>query len=349
MVLSARPLLDIQADQRLYLRRPIHDQIIWLVRRNSNVLVYGDRGSGKTTLLRAITYDLRNVGEDACFIESRLAANPLDFLDLLITRLSPTRSAIEYGAYRGQYFAERWPPSQWRNNSGTMEILERFEILGDILRERASKGPIVLCDEVASSDIARNLFGRFRDNLWELGITWLVASSKGELDGFMTPPADVFFAKMVELPPLTAAEQDELISLRIDSVQRLVSVAEISAAEFPNLLAPIDGVFSPSDPDPPDTITSPFAGSEGSNPRRLILAANELFIQGVDSEARSSSYESRERLILELGRPAVQLARELEALGSASASDTELQRRLGWSRSRIVQVLKRLEGKGLVK
>ncbi|NNN13498.1 MAG: hypothetical protein HKL81_07125 [Acidimicrobiaceae bacterium] len=165
----------------------------------------------------------------------------------------------------------------------------------------------------------------------------------------MTPPADVFFAKMVELPPLTAADQDELISLRIDSVQRLVSVAEITVAEFPNLLLTVDGALSSSDPSSPNTITSALAVSEGSNPRRLILAANELFIQGLDSEARNSSYERRERLILELGRPAVQLARELEALGSASASDTELQRRLGWSRSRIVQVLKRLEGKGLVK
>ena len=42
------------------------------------------------------------------------------------------------------------------------------------------------------------------------------------------------------------------------------------------------------------------------------------------------------------------LAQELEALGWASASDERLLVRMGWTRSRVVQVIAELEGEGLV-
>jgi predicted ArsR family transcriptional regulator len=49
-----------------------------------------------------------------------------------------------------------------------------------------------------------------------------------------------------------------------------------------------------------------------------------------------------------LGRPAEMVVAELEASGPLSASDERLLRRLGWTRERAVQVLKQLEGAGLV-
>jgi DNA-binding MarR family transcriptional regulator len=56
----------------------------------------------------------------------------------------------------------------------------------------------------------------------------------------------------------------------------------------------------------------------------------------------------REERLAELGRSAFMLMAELESLGPASASDKQLLQRLGWTRSRAVQVFRQLEEAGLV-
>lgn len=314
MDLTPRPLLDISVDQQLYLKRPVHDQIKRLVERHNNVLVYGDRGIGKTTLLRAVAYDLRAAGIAATFIESRLAETALELVDLVGTRLIP--SATVNLSELPNLIAEKvlQVPRQWQTKDDTSKLLEQLEGIGKDLRKQNER-PVVILDEVASSDIARELFARFRDELWKLNITWLVASSKSELDGFLTPPGDVFFAKVIELMPLTRDEQKKLVSLRINA-----------------------------DPQ----ITNPVPIPVEDNPRRLLVTTDEI-IDSIDNPSPEQIHERLKLLLKVLGEPAVQLSKQLEVLGPTSASDSELQTRLGWSRSRVVQVLKQLEAYGLVK
>ncbi len=335
MDLTPRPLLDTGVDQQLYLRRPVHDQIKRLIERHNNALVYGDRGIGKTTLLRAVAYDLRGDGIDATFIESRLAKTALELVDLLRTRLTPSTTVNLAKLYKGHSpFLPSEVPRRWQTKDDTSQLLEQLEgIQGDLEKRRkllndpeklegVDKGlrkqnerSVVILDEVASSDIARELFARFRDELWKLNITWLVASSKSELDGFLTPPGDVFFAKVIELPPLRRDEQIGLINLRVHADSEITNRVPITVED---------------------------------NPRRLIVATGEI-IDSLDNPSPKQTHERLENLLEVLGEPAVQLSKQLEVLGPTSASDSELQTRLGWSRSRVVQVLKQLEASGLVK
>lgn len=336
MDLSPRPLLDIDIDQRLYLTRPVHGQIERLIKRHNNVLIYGERGIGKTTLLRALAYTLRAAGVEVFFIESRLAGTPLELIDLIRTRLTPTAPAKFADAFKGpsHFFNQTYTARQWQTKDDTSKLLEQLRGIGEDLtehsrllddlerleaidgdRRRLRERPVVILDEVASSDIARELFARFRDELWKLNITWLIASSKSELDGFLTPPGDVFFAKVIELSPLRRDEQIELINLRINADSE---------------------------------ITNPVPITVEDNPRRLLVATAEI-IDSLDNPPPEQTHERVEILLQTLGEPAIELSRQLEVLGPTSASDPELQTRLGWSRSRVVQVLKQLEAYGLVK
>lgn len=85
----------------------------------------------------------------------------------------------------------------------------------------------------------------------------------------------------------------------------------------------------------------------GGNPRRLLDVARELNNGSTKWPDLSRAYAARDRALAQLGRPAHMLAKELEVVGAASASDSRLQERMGWSRSRLVQVLDQLEEHGL--
>ena len=85
----------------------------------------------------------------------------------------------------------------------------------------------------------------------------------------------------------------------------------------------------------------------GGNPRRLLDVARELNNGSTKWPDLSRAYAARDRALAQLGRPTHMLAKELEVVGAASASDSRLQERMGWSRSRLVQVLDQLEEHGL--
>jgi hypothetical protein len=100
----------------------------------------------------------------------------------------------------------------------------------------------------------------------------------------------------------------------------------------------------------PDSSSQIKALSELSdgNPRKLLNLAREVTSGGVEPYAIHVGQVNRRTAIANVGRSASMLAAELEALGPRSASDSELLRRLGWTRERAVQVLKALERDGLV-
>src|SRR5690606_39495712 len=84
------------------------------------------------------------------------------------------------------------------------------------------------------------------------------------------------------------------------------------------------------------------------NPRRLLALARAARVTGTSPAEQQEAMARRQVEIAKLGRPATMLMSELESLGPASASDERLLQRLGWTRSRAVQVFRELEDSGFV-
>lgn len=289
MDLTGRPLLDTEPDHLLFAGREEElGRVVRLARSGVNTVVVGERGSGKTTLLRQAAFVLRRDGGAPVFVEGRLADTPRRFLDLVRARLG-------------------LPPLPERAD----DPIELAALVGSLREGIGEDLLVVLVDEIAP-EVAATVFGRLRDEVWQIPITWVVAGTPDDVVALRTPPADAFFEAAVVLDDLDRDGQRRLLEARL---------GEEGAA----IAARVD---------------------EG-NPRRLLALARAVK-EGATVDGRQEWERAREERLAELGRPARMLMAELESLGAASASDERLLRRLGWTRPRAVQVLRELEDAGLV-
>jgi len=199
---------------------------------------------------------------------------------------------------------------------GKVALDDTLELPGLVasLREAAPDGRrVVLVDELPSKSVGQTLFGRLRDELWQLPLTWVVAIAVNDAGPLLSPPADAFFDVEVRLEPLTKESQKEILEARAGSHGRRIA-------------AQVD---------------------EG-NPRRLLGLAREAIAGGAQPPELQRALSQRDAEVSKLGRAASMLVAELESLGPTSASDEQLLSRLGWTRTRAVQVFRQLEEKGLV-
>jgi len=310
MDLSGRPLLDNKRDHALFADRLEElDQLSQDVRAGLNVLVIGERGSGKTSLLRQLAYELRDgssEGPPPAFVEGRLANDVKTFLDLLRFRLGLRPTVVEPGTWQTEV-----------RSIGGKPVLADALVLPNLissLREAAPDGRrVVLVDELPASSVGQTVFGRLRDELWQVPLTWVVAAAESEAGSYLSPPADAFFDTVMRLGPLSKAAQREVLELRAGK----------------------DGARIADQVD------------EG-NLRRLLAIARELLQGRVKTPELLRAANERDARVAKLGRSASMLMAELESLGAVSASDKTLLDRLGWTRSRAVQVFRQLEDEGLV-
>jgi energy-coupling factor transporter ATP-binding protein EcfA2 len=312
MELSGRPLLDTKPDQALFAGRDAElDRLLTRVERGLNVLLLGERGSGKTTLLRSLAYELRQKSPDTspAFVEGPLAEDVRTFIYLVRHRLGLSTAT---------------GPTPMEALLSSASLTRRTNALGDTLalpnlvaglREAAPNDGrrVVLVDELPSEAVAQTLFGRLRDELWQLPLTWVVAVRPSAAGVLQQPPADAFFDVVMRLEPLSKDAQRAILGAR-------------GGVQGQRLASKVD---------------------EG-NPRRLLALAREALEGGADPSELVGALARRDAEVSKLGRPASMLMAELESLGPSSASDERLLSRLGWTRSRAVQVLRELEDKGLV-
>jgi hypothetical protein len=303
MTMSGRPLLDNPVDAALFVDREAElEELIAAVRMRFNCLVYGEPGSGKTSLLRALVYRARTsqAGMVAAYVRAEGSADGGELLGRVVQELtgSAARTVAEAAA----------PIEQYRRD--VIADLERagVKVGGDELRI------VIVLDDVPAQ-AGHDLFGRWRDELWELGCEWVVAARGSERVGLSLPPADAFFERQLELDALPAAAAVEMLGLR---------------HEFPAGWA------------------RRIVDTVGGNPRRVLDAARGVVEDGMSLDRLVDAVGRRDTAIHQLGRPAAMLAAELDALGAASASDRALLDKLGWTRPRVVQVLAQLEDAGLV-
>jgi energy-coupling factor transporter ATP-binding protein EcfA2 len=208
-------------------------------------------------------------------------------------------------------------PWSRRDEGDVLDLVSRLAAMAAAVTAGRDPGPVILCDELPSVEVGHTLFGRLRDDLWMTGLTWVLAVPTAWEPVVLEPPADAFFEATITLGALGAKDADALLRARVGgSVARQLTKA-IRAGAL----------------DPPAT------------PRALLqLAASAAETSPEEAVARAA----RRDPATDLPRPEAMLVAELRGSGPASASDTQLLTRLGWTRSRAVQVLRGLAQKGVV-
>ena len=300
--LSGRPLLATTRDAPLFVDREQDMKAIEeAVLANLNVLLLGARGSGKTTLLRRLARRLERRGSRAVFVEGSLATSPSELLGLIRARIAPEADARRADGATGE----------------SQLLLDEIGALAADVRGDERRH-VVLLDEVSSPDIVHTVFGRLRDEMWQLPITWVVAGDPRDRANYLRPPADAFFSRVLTLDALDEKAALKLLRARISQEQASDELLRAIVAE-----------------------SSRF-------PRDLIRVATDVIVVGAQPEQLASSRAKREQVLDALGEPAQRVVGELEVSGPASASDTAFLSRLGFGRSRAVQIFRELERMGIV-
>ncbi|HEX3238959.1 MAG TPA: AAA family ATPase [Solirubrobacterales bacterium] len=307
--LSGRPLIDTAADSRLYAPRREHRVLKKSVEQRLNVLLTGTRGSGKTTLLRQLLLDLRNDGHAAVFVDGKLASDAYSFLQLVRFQLGEAPNLPQI--LRERYSQAFAPRPNLGDANALLDLIDSMRV-----PEEAPERTALLIDGLPSPQIAHTLFGRLRDELWQLPFNWVIAVEDRERAALLEPPADAFFDRQIDLSPLGAGEQMAILERRVELTDRRALESLIEASD--------------------------------GNPRMLLALARDTLEGGEAIEDLLSARAMREMRASNLSRPASMLLAELESMGSASASDEELLKRMGWTRPRAAQVFAELEGADLV-
>ena len=293
---------------------PVRDAELERIERavgsRTNTLVLGHRGIGKTTLLRMAEDRVRQSAR-TLWIEGQLATDPVDVIALVRYRVNP-RERVDWAA-----FGESAAPFQYRARPRSQRLLEMLDGLRKSLERRGGSW-VVFLDELTSADVAHTLFGRLRDELWQLPLTWVVSGNAADRQSLLRPPADAFFPNVVDVEPLSDGDAWELLRKRVPDPQ---GSGELLRA----IVAEADGI-----------------------PRRLIRLANDTLVSGGNISETAQQRARRDAVVAELGDAAARVAAELEANGPASASDEQFLARVGMGRSRAAQVLSALERAGVV-
>jgi energy-coupling factor transporter ATP-binding protein EcfA2 len=309
MELSGRPLIDTAVDSRLYAPRREHRVLKKSAEQSLNVLLTGPRGSGKTTLLRQVLLDLRNDDLPAVFVDGKLATGAFSFLELIRFQLGEAPNLPQ--VMRERYSQISTPRPNLGEANALLDLIDSMKSL-----QGEADRTTLLIDGLPSPEDAQALFGRLRDELWQLPFNWIIAADERERAALTEPPADAFFDRQVNLGPMTHQELLSLLERRVPLENRRGLDALIEASE--------------------------------GNPRLLLALTRDAFEEGHDVEDLLAIRAWREIAASRLSRPASMLLSELENMGSASASDEELLKRLGWTRPRATQVFRELEQAGLV-
>ena len=193
MLLEGRPLYDTAADRELYVPHEEFARAISATRRGFNVLIAGPRGSGKTSLLRQLQLALREDGAERApvFVDATAAETPLVLIEhvreAMRGRPSELRVLAEQAAFAGGLLTQRAP------GAASTYVVRLVRDLG------AEAPQTIVIDATGAGAAIYGLFGRLRDELWQLPHRWVVAIDADELGAVLRPPADAFFDVVLRL------------------------------------------------------------------------------------------------------------------------------------------------------
>lgn len=312
--LSQRPLAPTDADAELFVGRD--DEMAKLLRSvelQFNTLLLGARGSGRTSLLRQLEYRLRETAT-VHYVRGAAAAT----VDQLVEAV---RDAV-HGPRVVNPLAPFDPAAGIRPRA-VPSPNAKLRSLGSGIEGR----PVLLVDEIEDPELAYRLFGRLRDEVWELPFVWIISGDSEARSTYLRPPADAFYDVVVDLGELTQSAARELVKRRLvgadGDLAPQVAAVEVSLSQLVDCTDPC-------------------------TPRALLAAARQAVMSTGSPDDTIGAMSSLQMRAAELGRAPAMMLTELAALGPRSASDPELLKRMGWTRSRAAQVLGQLETAGLV-
>ena len=294
--LSNRPLLNTAADQQRFVGRDKDLQhLIRALGLRFNVLVVGARGVGTSSFLGRLAATQETDGHALprpVWVRAGRVDSPPGLLRRAAEALAPDLELPE--------------------------PLGEDDALRALVSATARHGPAVLIiDGLQSGRTVHGVFGRLRDELWQLAdLRWVVGLDAAQEIVALTPPADQFFEYVQRLGPLS---RDEVV----EALRRRGADGELS----------------------PEVLDEVADASQGNPGVALRLARHALTAPAAPARPPASIVAE---IAEELGAPAARLAGELASVGSSGPSDEGLLARLGWSRPRAYQVFQDLEAHGYV-
>ena len=260
-----------------------------------SVYVGGGPGSGKTTMLRRVEHEYPST---AVFARAEPGESATGLLNAIVSAVRPPLA----------------PRSRLTGTELDVRWLEAAvsSALDDWRDEDEAERPRVVLVDGADDEQVRVLFGRNRDTMWDLPLTWVVTGRRRA----PPPPADSFFDRVVHLAPWPREQVRELIG------SRMPQWPEGWCDEVASILAP-------------------------ATPSQALLDLQTLVLSGNQSELLQWLADERE-LVASLPGRLRGLYEALNQSGPTHAGDEWLLDALGVSRSRIVHGLKELESLGLL-
>lgn len=301
--LSQRPLRDREEDSSLFVPPLGYDAALWTARQGLNTLILGVRGQGKTSVLHQMERALRQPAHSdrpPVFVDLEAAESAGVALQLLVAAGSRvTRRPLS------------WIPPIALPNESAEDGATRAWL--DQLTELPAC--VFLIDNVRPEEIGFQLFGTFRDRLWEMPHQWIAAADK--LAGrrwMLRPPADSFWEEVIDLDYTTDAAL-ELITRRLGN---------------------------------PPPWADAIVKNVGANPRQLLRAVLAAVRDQEQPGDSLGDWEDWHRRVADLDRRPSMLMAELSARPPVSASDPDLLESLGWARTSLLKTLEDLEREGFV-
>lgn len=274
-----------------------------------NVYVHGPRGIGRTSFLRQIERGRP---------EARYAR--LHGFDTLTDRLDEVERRLTE-----QRVLSRQGPNPLASTlqafTGTRLVVaeDPFQYLRAAAGEATDQSPcLVLVDDLDKSSI-HEMFGRWRDSVWEVPLQWVVSGTSSHLDA----PADTFFDVVVELQRFDFEGLQELVRRRAESgsLEERCALQQLSDAALATV-APC-------------------------TPRQALSVIRDLFLSD-DLERETSQLKELHSARSRLKTTPARVLDALGIYGPTHAGDEQLLAEVGVTRSRVVQVLAELEAEGLV-
>jgi len=305
--LTNRALLDTAADRGRFIARPADAAALTrALALRFNVLLVAERGAGASSLLAQLPRLAGDALPPVRIVRAGRVDSPAALLALAARALAADAAAgdaDDMGAPR-----ERVAPAPARttDEDGALHALETAAV--------AHGAAILVLDGVQSGGLVHGVFGRMRDELWQLGdLRWVVAIPAGEEAAALTPPADQFFETVHRLAPF---DEDAIVALlRGRDPDGALDAAALREA----------------------------ARVSRGNASAALRAARAL----VGGAARvNGAQDVVAEIEARLGEPAARLAAALSQAGSSGPSDDALLAQLGWSRPRTYEVFRLLDEHG---